>query len=171
MEKYVRDKNVLAGDKERQISDYNSHDGQGIRDKEDSKAKKRDLETKEKNEELFVSDKLGREISSSSGPTTTSGSNTTTGSSGTGSGSNHIIKSEASHYNVTISSNNQMNKTHHSTTESIINSSQLRQEETRDSSQTKDSMIEYRKRLFSAHSTCSGPSDSLSERRGDILYE
>lgn len=168
MEKYVRDKNVLADDKEKQISDYNSHDGQGIRDREDSEAKKRGLEIKEKNEDLlFVTDKVGPEISSSRSPKS---SNTTNASGDTSSGRNHVIKSEASHYNVTISSNNQMNKTYHSTAKSIINSSQLRQE-TQHSSQTKDSMIEYRKRLFSAHSTCSGPSDSLSERRGDILYE
>lgn len=163
MERFVRDKNGLDSDRGNQSSHYKYHDGLGTKEGKgrDFGVGEEKLEIiKEKNEYgVPVSDKLGLEMSSSSGPKS-------------GSSGEHVIKSETSHYNVT-SYKDHINKIHHhhyySTSES--NSKTQLHREIRDFNSPMDLTTEYHKRLLSAYSTCSGPSDGLSERRGDLLYE
>lgn len=183
LERFVRDKN---GDKENQSSRYKELDVLGIGREEGGRhfgfgEEKLEIIEKKNEDRMLVADKLDQEVSSSSGPKSGSGNSSNDSNNGNGngnssggksSGGKHVIKSGSSHYNVTISSNNQMSKMHHlSTTKSIANSKSQLHRETRDSNSTLDSMTEYHKKLLSAHSTCSGPSDSLSERRGDLLYQ
>lgn len=145
MERFVRDKNALTSDKVQQTSNK-IHDGQGVRRSRGGFKKEEELEKKK---DLLLTPRPKE--SSLSGP---SGSD----------------KLDAVGFSDNEELSIRMDKTHHLTARRMANSSRSYRE-SRDSNSTLDSMTEYRKRLLSAYSTCSGPSNSLSEKRGDLLYE